>query len=516
VLFASVSPNPHPDPPPEYQGRGRRGLVGLYYALAALTMAAGFVPRVAGYLTRADFWADEAAIAYNICTRSFGQLSRPMILDQVAGCGFLAAVKLVTEALGHDERVFRLAPLLAGCAVLPLFFVAACRFASRALALIGLMLLAASPSLVHYSSELKPYGTDAAMTAAMMLLFFTVVRGRGRLPLILLVVLGIAAPWFSLPVVFVLCGFGLTCLIAALKERDRRWTTIWIWLGLLWCVSFLIEYALTLRSSTQSRYLLTYWSDAFAPFPPKSPADLRWFIGKPAYMFVELFGTGYRYLAVALFALGAWVTWRKDKLRLCMLISPLPLVLICSALHKYPFSGRLLLFLTPLLAFLMAAGVEAIWIRRQWWIKLAGAACLVGLLAEPMAEDIQSTRAAFHNAPQPGMVAAVAFLKDHAQPADAIIVSREANWTYMFYAYRGNLAHPAVFLPEAIHLAPTSIPPQPGNQHRLWIVLSTFRADSPDSEIQLILPRAREIGREIQRYPFAGIFIVEFSAPPGR
>jgi 4-amino-4-deoxy-L-arabinose transferase-like glycosyltransferase len=433
-------------------------------------------------------------------------------MDQVAGCGFLAAVKLVTDALGHDERFFRLVPLLAGCAVLPLFFIAAYRFAGRALALIGLMLLAASPSLVRYSSELKPYGTDAAMTAAMMLLFFTVLRTRGTWPLILLGILGLAAPWFSLPAVFVLCGFGLTCLIAALKQRDWRWTTIWISLGLAWCVSFSIEYALTLRSSTQSKYLLTYWSGAFAPLPPKSLADLRWFIGKPAYMFVELFGVRYRYLALALLALGALVAWRKDKLRLCMLISPFPLVLICSALHKYPFSGRLLLFLTPLLAFLMAAGIEAIWMRRQWWIKLAGAVCMVGLLAEPVAEDVQSARAVFHYAPQPGMVAAVALLKDHAQPADAIVVSRESNWTYMFYAYRANLAHPAVFLPEATHLTPTSIPPQPGNQHRLWIVLSTFRADSPDSELQLILPRAREMGREIQRYPFAGIFIVEFSA----
>lgn len=485
----------------------------LYWALVALTLVVGFALRIAGYLARTEFWGDEAAIAYNICTRSFGQLTHPMILDQVAGCGFLAAVKLVTDFLGQNERAFRLLPLLAGCALLPLFFIAAHLFAGRALALIGLMLLAASPSLVHYSSELKPYGTDAAMTAALMLLFFTVLRTRTVLPLILLGILGIIAPWFSLPMVFILCGFGLTCFIASLSRRDWRWTTIWISLGLLWAVSFLIEYSLALRSSTQSNYLLTYWSGSFAPLPPKSVADLRWYIGKPAYMFVDLFGVRYRYLAVALFALGAIVTWRKDKLRLCMLVSPILLVLICSAFHKYPFSGRLLFFLTPVLAFLMAAGVDVIWTRRQCWIKAVGVVCIVGLLTGPIINDIRSARAAIHDVPEPGMAAAVAFLRDHAKPADVIIVSNEINWTYTYYAYRANLTHEGVFLPEATHVRSASIPAQSQDQHHIWILLSTFRADSPNSELNLILPRAREIGRENQRYPFAGICIVDFSVP---
>jgi hypothetical protein len=488
----------------------------LYWALVALTLVVGFALRIAGYLARTEFWGDEAAIAYNICTRSFGQLTRPMILDQVAGCGFLAAVKLVTDILGQNERVFRLLPLLAGCALLPLFFVAVYQLADRALALIGLMLLVASPSLVHYSSELKPYGTDAAMTAALMLLFFTVLRTRGALPPILLGVLGIAAPWFSLPMVFILCGFGLTCFIGALGQRDWRWTAIWISLGLLWAVSFLIQYALALRSSTQSNYLLTYWSGSFAPLPPKSVADLRWYVGKPAYMFVDLFGVRFRYLAVALFALGAFVTWRKDKRRLCMLVLPILLVLICSAFHKYPFSGRLLFFLTPVLAFLIAAGVDAIWTRRQCWIKAVGVFCIVGLLTGPIIEDIRSVRAAVNDAPEPGMAAAVALLRDHAQPADLVIVSDETNWTYTYYAYRANLTRKASFLPRATQLTSALIPAQSENEHHMWILLSTFRADSPDSELNLILPRAREIGRENQRYPFAGICVVDFLALPAR
>jgi hypothetical protein len=137
----------------------------------------------------------------------------------------------------------------------------------------------------------------------------------------------------------------------------------------------------------------------------------------------------------------------------------------------------------------------------------------VGLLTGPIINDIRSARAAIHDVPEPGMAAAVAFLRDHAKPADVIIVSNEINWTYTYYAYRANLTHEGVFLPEATHVRSASIPAQSQDQHHIWILLSTFRADSPNSELNLILPRAREIGRENQRYPFAGICIVDFSVP---
>jgi hypothetical protein len=115
----------------------------------------------------------------------------------------------------------------------------------------------------------------------------------------------------------------------------------------VWCVSLLGLYFISLRYLSANTALLEYWSYAFMPLPPWR--DWGWFIETPQ-MFV---GPSHK-LTVALLAVGAIsICVRRWQYGL-MLLLPILLTLIASALHKYPFSSRLILFLNPIMLLIIA------------------------------------------------------------------------------------------------------------------------------------------------------------------
>ena len=62
---------------------------------------------------------------------------------------------------------------------------------------------------------------------------------------------------------------------------------------------------------------------------------------------------------------------------LFLLISPLVLALAASALHQYPFHGRLVLYLVPTYLLLLAEGVAAVGRPTGWLVTLVLAGFLL-------------------------------------------------------------------------------------------------------------------------------------------
>ena len=116
-----------------------------------------------------------------------------------------------------------------------------------------------------------------------------------------------------------------------------------------WAASFGLCYWTVLRFEVHSPQLLTYWQDNFAPFPPLSTKTVDWYLKTLFNAFAFPGGIEATGLAVVLFVIGcAWLLLRR-RAAFLLLVIPIALTLAASAVHRYPFSGRLILFLAPAL-----------------------------------------------------------------------------------------------------------------------------------------------------------------------
>ncbi len=132
----------------------------------------------------------------------------------------------------------------------------------------ALSLFAFSGSLIYYSSEVKQYSSDVAVT--IMLLWLLSKLADGPLTSRALVrssSLGALAIWVSHPAVFVLSGAGLALLVFALVKQD--WPRLTRLSGVcgVWALSFAICYFVSLQPLSAEQSLLDFWRDYFPPQP---------------------------------------------------------------------------------------------------------------------------------------------------------------------------------------------------------------------------------------------------------
>ena len=331
--------------------------------LAATTwglIAIGALLRLRQYFSNRSLWIDEAMLALNLIRRSAAGLARPLEHHQYAPLGFLLLEKAAIALFGSGERALRLVPLLAGLAALPVFAALARGVAgSRAATLLSVALFAVSGQVVYYASEAKQYSTDVLVAAVLLLAAvpFLDAPFEGRRALIFAGA-GALAIWFSHPAVFVLAGIGVVLLAASVRGGEARALGRIVAAGAVWLASFAGSWALLLRHGGSDRRIHDYWSDAFAPFPPRSVLDLRWYLGRFVSMFTDPLGfeTVSWGIAVLAFLAGAIYVLRGRRLRLGLLLLPVFFALAASALKSYPFDGRLLLFAVPGLLLVIGEG----------------------------------------------------------------------------------------------------------------------------------------------------------------
>ncbi len=332
-------------------------------ATAALLVGllAGAVLRVIVYARNDSLWGDEAMLAANVCRKSVGELAGPLDYNQGAPFGFLAVSRWLVEAFGGAECVLRLPALVAGLASLPLVALVARRLLSPRVAAGAMWLVALSPHAVSYCAEFKQYELDLAIAAGLTLLTLRCLAPGGRTLANGLAAAtgGALAVWLSHPAVFVLGGAGL----ALLGSRDGRRRLGWLApVAGCWAASFAACFVLILKPLAGNRYLAEYWAGAFWPLPPRSVGDVAWLAHHAVAPFDLPAGfatAGFCSAGLAAFAalLGAGHLSRSNRPALVLLLAPLGLALVASALGKYPFAGRFLFFGVPAMYVLVAAGL---------------------------------------------------------------------------------------------------------------------------------------------------------------
>jgi hypothetical protein len=496
----------------------RRGPLTGPAAFVALVVL-GLALRAAALTGGRDLWIDEAMLALNLVGRSPGQLLVPLDWNQGAPVGFLLLAKLAVEALGPTEFALRLVPFLGSVVGLVAFAWVAPRLLPRPAAALAVGLCAVSPFLISYAVECKQYSTDAALAAGLLAMSAGLLSGAdGFRRWAVLAAAGAAAVWVSHPAAFVLGGIGAALLAEAVWNRDgkRFWAAAAT--ATCWLVSFGVSYVLCLRQLGSNQYLLDYWAGHFLPLPPTSVGDLAW-LADHFFAFFHfpggLGGTEIRAggIAAVLFLVGAW-GFARDRWPVAVaLVLPAVLALLASGVHKYPFSGRLLLFLVPLALLVVARGA--------WMVgsalrpsQPAAAALLTGVLAAaPVLETVQELREPTR---YEQLTEVLAEVRADWQPGDRVYVYYGAAPAFAFYSREQGFPPGAVVRGSELRGSRTAYRDELAKlkgHPRVWLVFSHRHADE-EGLIRAYAEAMGECKREV-RAAGAAAYLFDLSGTTG-
>ncbi len=334
-------------------------------------VAVGVAFRLYYFQSGRSLWIDEARVALNVASRGYADLLQPLDYDQAASPLFLWGEKLATQLLGVNERAFWLLPLLAGIGAMLLFIPLARRFLPGWAAPVAVASFCIAPTLVHFSSDAKPYIGDLFFALAVMVGTCQWIERPGSPAARALPLIGVLAAWGSSPGIFTLAAAGGALMMGA--PPARRWRALLI-IG-LWLGAFAAAYLLVYGAAAHSEYLQRFWRRGFlVPWepqflerfagtrrdvltafsvglydPPTVPGDVpRWFREGQGY------GSWVLFLVAAIGA--AALARTRARWESVLLFGPVALLGVASILSRYPASTRLLLFLVPAFYLSTAAG----------------------------------------------------------------------------------------------------------------------------------------------------------------
>lgn len=453
-------------------------------AFVAASLLLGVALRLLAFASDRPLWIDEAMIAMNLTDRSVGRLFEPLDRNQTAPPAFLLAGKLCVTLFGPTEHALRLPALVGSVLGLLVFAVAAFRLLPAWPARLAVLLFALSPTVINYAAEVKQYSSDAAVTAALFALAAPLLHTPTRGRLIALAVGGAVAVWVSHPSVFVLATAGVVLFVQSLIRREHRLTLVLT--GVAWASSFAAVYWVNVRFASANSYLDGYWGDQFLPL---SPAAGSWLVEHTVDLFRSAGGYGgitfqAAGLAAVAAAVGAVVLWRDGRrAELALLAGVFGVTLLASAVHKYPFVGRLLMFLVPAAVLLLAHGVAAV-VSAVWGrSRVAAGVLLAAVLLAPAAEVLHQFR---HPVRDENLPAALRFARERWQPGDRLYVYNGrsdvgAGPAFEFYNRRDPLPPESVVLGDECRDGPLGYKAEvrqlaktPG---RVWVLFSHQHAD---------------------------------------
>ncbi len=410
---------------------------------AGLFIAAGALLRMLQYARHASSGEDEVSLIVNILDRGYGGLRHVLSFNQIAPVGFLWIEKLLSQVLGASECEYslRLFPLLAGMAALPLVWIAARKLAGPWPAVLAVALVSFSPPALRYSAEVKQYGVEMFVTAALLALaahWPEPLTGRRAG---LLALAGLAAVSLSNPAICVLAGFGLLLAVRALERRApaAEWMLLGA-VGTVWLAFFGAFYVFLFGPTVApGTYMERFWAPSMLSSQPGLVSAARFVLNGALYPVVTL---GERvplalYAASGLLlAVGVVLALRKKELA-CLCLFPLLLALAAALAGRYNFSPRLMTYSIPLVALLMANALS--WTQPMSWTQplaqrkarfaIAFAALCCAFVLLPAKVDVYLLRHEIQS-----LRTGVRFALRQCQPGDAVYLYSRSVPGWMYYS----------------------------------------------------------------------------------
>ena len=409
----------------------------LSRAFSVCLLVVGIVLRAAHYLGNRSFWLDETVTAVSIVNRSWMEILRQVPLaDNFARQPYIFTIleKMTVSCFGNRELVLRFWPFCAGAAAVFAFYGFVQKTCTPAARPLALALFVFSRPLIYYSAELKPYSIDVLITILLVLMAVE----SARRPLTWtragwMGFTGSACLWLSNPSVFVLAAVGLSQGAAVTVTKQYRQLKFLCLAWGLWAVSLGVLFRVSFSGMAQDPVLFNMWKNSFMPRPLLSMESMRWLREAVSAFFVDPVGQGHAALAIAVFVCGV-VVWARKNPRLCgMLTAPFFFTLFATALHIYPFGGRLALFLVPLVLIVLAEGV----VFANSFLKTPYRAFTVFLPVLVLLPSLQQTGVSMRDGfNRQSNREAIAFLSAEARTGDALALNSEAQFPFWYYSQR--------------------------------------------------------------------------------
>jgi hypothetical protein len=484
-------------------------------ALLVALVVLGTGLRVVPMVQNRNLWIDEAMLALNLVERTPAGLLEPLAWNQGAPAGFLLATKAAIAAVGAAEWGLRLFPFVASVLGLMGFAWVSRRVLAPPAAALALALFAVNPVLISYAAECKQYAVDAAAAVGLLGVSVALLRGAADgWRYAVLAACGAVAVWFSHPAAFVLGGIGTALLADAAVATDRRRLIAAAGTLACWFASFVACYALTLKHLGTSRYLLDYWAGHFLPLPPTGPGDAVWLVDHVVDFFIYPGGLGGSEftlggLAALLGLVGIVELGRRRWPVAVALVLPAVFALAASGVQKYPFAGRLLLFLVPLALLAVAEGAcrVAACLRA---VHPAAGPLLVGLLA--LGSALETAQSFKRPQRHEQITEVLAELRDRLQPGDRVYLYYGGVPAFTFYTRDNPLPVPVTFGADAPadRTAFRDELRRFAGEPRVWVVFAHRYRD----EESLLRAHAEALGecRDEVRRPGAAAYLYDFRA----
>lgn len=491
---------------PTKSDRILRSISGLYSTTAHwIVIAVGIALRVAQFLYNRSLTEGEAALALNIIERSYVDLLKPLDYFQAAPVGFLMMQRFVVNVLGTTEYALRLLPLGAGIMGLLLFYHCAKAILTKEAIPIALILYSVGDHLIYFSSEVKQYSSDVLIVLIILAVCCAIWRSRQTLYYLAFGLTGAVALWFSHPALFVFIAGGMVLLVSEIRHKQWRAVILLCCGGVVAGASLWANYLLSLAQLSRVSVLLDTWHKSFAPFPPASLQDLYWYPFVLVRMFIFPVGFSHYELLLGIISciVGIFCLYRSERRTLIVFIISIVVTLCASAIRLYPFEGRLLLFLTPVIILLIAQGIAYIQLKASAWSMMVGITLVLILLIHPV------VRAGYHivkpRAPEE-LRPVLQYVDKNYRAGDAVYVYYASCNAYRYYAHRFGYDHDYTVGTESREEWSRyyyELKRLRGNQ-RVWIVMSHIATAHGVDEEKLFVSYLNMLGEQKDAFPASG------------
>jgi len=318
--------------------------------VAWIAIVGGIAARAWAVSQRGSMWLDEASLALNVMTRGYGDLLRPLDWGQAAPVGFLWIERALAFHAEVPDAWLRVVPWVSGAALPWLLWRLGRRMVGTAAGAMASVAAAGSLIALRYSTEAKPYASDAAVAAALLLLACEAGDApERRLPWWALAAAMVLGVLLSLPAVFVVAAVAVALALDAEVRAARGARVIALPALVLAAVLFVVLWFTSYGAGAANASLKAYW----APVMLNVTADDR--VVRLLRVFMELTWIPLRWTGslvglacgVALWGGGLAVVARRRRTDALMLAGPVVLAMLASMLGAYPLSDRLAFFAVP-------------------------------------------------------------------------------------------------------------------------------------------------------------------------
>ncbi len=404
-------------------------------------ITAGILLRTKHLLENRSLWLDETCAALSIVNRSYLEIfSNQEMLPEFARSpmGFILIVKSLIILLGNTEVVLRLFPFICSIGTLILFSKITKDFLTQRASLLALAFLALAEPLVYYSAELKQYSTDLLCTIIVVNTTYQFLLKEFRIKdCIVLGLVGGGLLWISNSLVFVLAGVGLVLFLNKPWQKGRNAMIALVATGMIWLINFLLLYYVSLRFMVGNTVITDTWKGAMCTSPLFSLTTLQWLWSVIIESFISPVGLKWWWFFFPCFISGIWLLSRKDKNIVLLWVLPIALTLLAALLGKYPFYGRVILFLTAGYYVIIACSIDKILSFIESYNNKFTFAFILLFYFHPIAEAAHSIS---HSHSRTDNRQVMEFLAVQYKPGDYVYLNTLAHPPFLYYAGKTGLS----------------------------------------------------------------------------